>query len=202
MEEDSFRTWIADRLAGYDASHDLVHADNVARLAARICAAEGVGATVRTAAHFAALAHDLCDRKYCKAEEAAARLDALRVALLRCRVPADVATLVVRVVPLISFTRLARDGVPAHLEGDALAVFRVVSDADMLEAMGVCGVVRTHMFQAVSGRTSAGAHAYVRDYLLTYVDHLHHAWARAEGAERHARMLRICTEYERERDPL
>ena len=201
---DAFRAWIRDQLRTYDASHDAVHALNVERLATRIAADAALSDVARADVPYAALAHDLCDRKYCAPDDVADRLAALNGALASVEVDAEVARVVRCVVPLVSFTRLARDGVPSELDedADARAAYHAVSDADMLEAMGLTGMLRTHMLQAVRGSTTADAHAYVRTRLLTYLPHLHYAWARKEGARRHALMSRLCFQYERERDPM
>ena len=99
-----------------------------------------------------------------------------------------------------NFSRRLRDGVPPLLRTDppALAVYLAVSDADMLEAVGATGTLRTFMFQACHGTGTDAALEHVRTKLLRCKDLFTDEWAASEATTRTARMVRICDEYEQE----
>jgi len=162
--------WVHDACRGFDASHDAEHAAQVHRLSELVLAADLPFASrdVQQAVRCAAWTHDLCDRKYVSDVPAAAAHVAST-----CRdlgASAAAAKLAGTVVATMSFSaRLRRfDAAVAHAgSADArstewgdppgmteveLAVYRVVSDADLLEAMGTVGVVRTFMYQATTTR--------------------------------------------------
>ena len=200
MDEGSdadFQAWVREQLKTHDASHDFVHALNVAHLASKIGAQ--YDAPTRAAARYVALAHDICDVKYVRTE--AARKTRARAVGARLRahgVDEDVCDLVTDVLPLISYTRRRRRGVP-DLCTDARNVYLIVSDADMLEAMGVTGLVRTHIFQSHRLASTRAAHDYIAANLFECADYMHHKMARDEATRRLAVMKLMCAEYERER---
>ena len=147
---------------------------------------------VQQAVRCAAWTHDLCDRKYVTDVPAAAA----RVAST-CRdlgASEAAAKLAGTVVAAMSFSaRLRRfDAAAAHAGsaearsewGDPpgmteveLAVYRVVSDADLLEAMGTVGVVRTFMYQATHQATPFSALLHTEGTLQRGQDFLLHPWA-------------------------
>jgi hypothetical protein len=90
-------------------------------------------------------------------------------------------------------------GDPPGMTPTELAVYRVVSDADLLEAMGTVGVVRTFMFQATHNATPFSALLHTEGTLQRGLRFLFHPWAIAEGERRDAVMRQMCAEYRRER---
>lgn len=168
-----FEAWVRDALRGIDASHDIVHAQNVAVLAERIAAEERFPDDVRRACRLTALAHDVCDRKYV-GEGKMRKVETVLEALATER--ATVRELVRAVLPLISYSLRVQQGIPS-LHADALKVYHAVSDADMLEAMGATGVLRTFIFQATRQGATAEALAYVEGPLMQCKKYLYHPWA-------------------------
>ena len=70
-----------------------------------------------------------------------------------------------KVLPHISFSKRLAHGDPIGLTKTELQVYNIVSDADMLEAMGVVGVIRTFMFQAVMNNRSQSALTHIKETL-------------------------------------
>lgn len=203
-----FEAWIVDALSAHDASHDVVHARNVARIASDILRTDvwetivdpDARRTLSDVCRYTAMVHDFCDRKY--ALDVGERVREIGLALRDCGVDDEVRERVCLVAPLISFSRRKEHGPPAGLDETNMRAYLVVSDADMLEAMGITGFARTFMFQAASGRTSAGAYEYVRDNLFLCEEFLHHEYSKSEGRRRASKMRNACDWYIAERSPL
>lgn len=197
-----FAAWARHAVRRNDASHDMTHVLSVARNAIRICSRWDSHRShhhpLLPAAVAAALAHEVCDKKYVDDVPSARRR--LASALLRSGLDAETRRIVRVVVPLLSFSRRLRDGVPPLLQSDppSLSVYLAVSDADMLEAVGATGTLRTFMFQACHGTGTDAALEHVRTKLLRCVDLFTDEWAASEAKARTARMVRICDEYEEE----
>ena len=196
-----FRAWIAQQLQNFDASHDIVHVDNVVSNVKHIVQNENTYLTqyddISTICELTALAHEVCDKKY--TSNPSEKLNEMRVVLEKYGAEPNLVTTIVNVVPRISFSRRLKEGDPHDLTKKELLVYRIVSDADMLEAMGATGVVRTYMFQAVHGHTTKGAWTHTTDTLFRCNDYLYTNWAKVEGDKRHIRMKRICEELDDER---
>ncbi len=208
---DKIREWAIKRLEDHDASHDAVHASNVARICNLIMTEDlefNGDAAVREAILSIAWTHDICDQKYVSSNkedvvcEICTTLDQLGLQPRSLEI-------VKAVVGTISFsarlTRVAEGsgtGEPRDLFGDNLLAYRVVSDADMLEAMGIVGIVRTFMYQAVMKHTSGSAFSHIQTRLLRCKDYLHFKWSVQEGTSRYAAMQTACSELLRERQPI
>jgi len=200
--EPALRAWIVERVKGHDASHDIGHIDATVRHVKRIVSG-WQGEELREAAVLAALAHELCDAKYVdRPHQSLSELGTFLAPLAT----GDVQRLVLRVVPHISFSkRLARGGAaPDELLPDELLVYHAVSDADMLEAMGATGVVRTFVYQAVHGGADAGkawrgAADHLTEKLVLCADFMASHYAQQEARLRLARMRRIVRELAEER---
>lgn len=200
-----FRAWISNIMSGYDASHDIVHIDNVVSHCIKILDEVKTDQTTRenwNSLHMAtvltALAHDVCDKKYVRNTKS--KLSAMNFTLYRLGISPDIITMVTNVVPRISFSKRLREGEPLDLSVDELFIYKIVSEADYLEAMGATGVVRTYMFQAVHGHTAKGAWTHTTQNLFKCYDYLSFNYSLKEGAVRLARMKRICNELNDERD--
>ena len=106
-------------------------------------------------------------------------------------------------VPLISFSRRVKHGVP-DLNEDCLKVYLAVSDADYLESLGAIGVVRTFIYQAIKQKNSEnvlyGANVFIKNNLTKTYEHMENDYAKKEGKCRLDRIHRICYEIDMERD--
>lgn len=195
----TFRAWISNQVCNYDASHDIVHIDNVVSHCIKILNTINMtDINIYMTTVLTALAHDVCDKKYVR--NVKSKLSALTCTLLRLGISPEITNMVVNVVPRISFSKRLREGDPLDLSSDELFVYRVVSDADYLEAMGATGVVRTYMFQAVHGSTAKGAWDHTTQNLFKCYEHLFFEYSKKEGFNRLQRMKRICDELKDERD--
>lgn len=196
----TFRAWISNQVSQYDASHDIVHIDNVVHHVMQILKESQVdnNSEVYLASILAALAHDVCDKKYVRNPNS--KVHTMKLTLQRLNVSKSVIDMVANVVPRISFSKRLREGEPFDLKNEELFIYRIVSDADMLEAMGATGVVRTYMFQAVHGHTAKGAWIHTTNTLFRCNDYLFSHYSRQEGLKRLNRMRRICEELKNERE--
>mgnify|MGYP001448431237 CR=1 FL=1 len=202
----TFRAWISNQMSNYDASHDIVHIDNVVshciKILMNVKKSEKDNFKNWENIYFAtiltSLAHDVCDKKYVR--NVKAKLSHLSITLYRLGISWDIVKMVTNVVPRISFSKRLREGEPLDLTADELFIYRVVSDSDYLEAMGATGVVRTYMFQAVHGHTAKGAWTHTTQNLFQCYNYLFFDYSLKEGKIRLERMKRICEELNAERD--
>lgn len=190
---------------GRDGSHDIHHAEAVARCTQSLCETsappiEGVDLEVAVGA---AWCHDVLDSKYCAddAPERQPRRDRLLSAAEAVLSDADAARRVLAIAETVSFTaRVSRGGkAPPGLSGRDVALYYCVSDADMLEAMGAIGVVRTCVYQASrhpKDEDAVGAIetalSYTDGTLTRCVDLMVHPLARAEAEKRKTMMLMLA----------
>ena len=132
--------------------------------------------------------HDALDGKYRPTRRTRAAVHRALVGAGLLDAPA--AERAIRVGERISFSaRVARGGAPpADLAPDDVALYLLVSDADMLEAMGAVGVVRTSVYQSTRFAGAPGAIEsaldYVEETLVRCQELLRHPRAVAEGARR------------------
>ena len=173
--------FVSRTLLAYDGSHDLEHARRVSRNAAHIFVGPREDLSVVLVA---SLAHDTCDAKY----NGRQRLGALELACRRDRMSEVDVTCVRRVVERISFSRLQKVGPPVDLSQRELRVWHCVSDADMLEAMGATGIVRTLMYQGHCGGDLDVALLYAEKCLLQCIHYIEQKCAHAEGTQRQETM--------------
>lgn len=189
--------FVNETMKPYDASHDIHHVESVVRNVIGIASAHGiVGDTVR-ATVFTALSHEMCDRKYVKDGEG--NLDKIRAILIDHGEKPQVVESVLASVPNISFSKRLQFGVPVFTNTMQSTTYHLVSDGDMLEAMGATGVVRTYMYQAAHGSSMYEAYTHITERLFKCFDHLHFDAAQKEGKRRLERMTRICMELVEER---
>lgn len=120
------------RLEGRSCGHDFFHADRVRRNALKLQAAEGGDARI---VELAALLHDVADPKLVADAEAAER--EVEGFLRGLSLPGDAVDHVLRILAGLSFGK-ELSGTAA----DKSPEFRVVQDADRLEALGAIGVAR------------------------------------------------------------
>lgn len=194
-----FRAWVSSQMASYDASHDIIHIDNVVHHVKKILFNENIDETssIYEACIISALGHDVCDKKYIRNPKS--KIVSMTNTLERLGASQNIVNITRNVVPRISFSKRSRDGEPYDLTENELFVYRVVSDADMLEALGATGVVRTYMFQAVHGHTARGAWLHTTNTLFRCINYLYFDYSKKEGEIRLDKMKRICSELEEER---
>tara|TARA_B110000046_G_C12992262_1_gene398356 strand:- start:54 stop:830 length:777 start_codon:yes stop_codon:yes gene_type:complete len=151
-----------------DGSHDIQHVRSVVHNVATVLRAKYGDANapgtqhIRRLSEAAAWVHDVCDRKY--AGKIQCSVKELYALLLRTLDQPD-ACLVFEAASHVSFSRLRRLGAP-QLPLLSSIVWRIVSEADMLEAMGVTGMIRTMMYQGAVHKTVDDALSYA-DNVLT-----------------------------------
>ena len=169
----------------YDGSHDITHAKRVLCNAYRIWVSERMHITRTTdLVLLAAFTHDTCDHKYgdtmCMAQK-------LQNAMCLENLRSSEIEVVISVVCNISYSRLKSIGNP-KMPSHSLRVWKIVSDADILEAMGATGIMRTLMYQGWKGRNFEEACQYITTNLLECEDYLHTACAKQEGRIRTSHM--------------
>lgn len=174
--------FVRQKTYSYDGSHDVDHALRVAWNAYRVCSRP----RLRLICTAAALTHDTCDHKYVDDKEASLKE---LCTFLTSVLGEQAAHAVVAVVREVSYSKLRRVGPPAHLPEDLYYVWSVVADADMLEAMGCVGLMRTIMYQGSNNHSLDKALSYARDHLTRCVGYMSHALAVSEANRRRDDML-------------
>lgn len=129
-------------LLGKDkGGHGIDHVDRVVRLAGAFADKEGAD---RQTVLLAALLHDVDDYKIF-GEDAASDLSNAQVILEKYSIGADVTEKVLDIIRNIGYNKYL-DGIrPSTLEG------MIVSDADMCDAIGAVGILRTHAYALSKG---------------------------------------------------
>ena len=120
-------------LAADNTGHGFEHVERVYRTAMKLAQAEAVDLDVVA---LAALLHDADDYKLFGAE-CAENLTNAKAIMHKAGVPADKQQAVCSVIANMGYSKALRGIRPVSAEG------KVVSDADMLDAMGALGVMRT-----------------------------------------------------------
>jgi len=132
--------WIQQKLASVDAGHDWWHAVRVRNNALKIAEKEGGNKLI---IETAALIHDLVDDKFFnpdKAEkEIAEKLNSLSF-------KQDDINHILQIITSMSFSK--------ELDGNSFdsLEFRIVQDADRLDAIGAIGIARTFSYGGHKGR--------------------------------------------------
>ena len=127
------------------------------------------------------------------------KVTSLRDACVAADYPLPVAESIAKVASAISFSKRLKRGVPSDFDEVELEAYHSVSDADMLEAMGSTGVVRTFVYQACMGNGSAkDALQHVQNKLTLCDSYMWYAASQKESKRRLATMLLICHELQRE----
>lgn len=136
------REQVARLLEREASGHGLDHADRVQALALRFAAAEQAD-PVLTA--WIALLHDVDDYKLFGQEQANQLSHARRI-LQEAEVEGDRQEQICKAMGVLGYSKRLQGIVPETLEE------RVVSDADMCDALGANGILRTYAFGLASGR--------------------------------------------------
>ncbi len=133
-------TWVKQKLTSVDAGHDWWHAVRVRNSALKIAEKEGGN---RLIIETASLVHDLVDDKFFnpdKAEkEIAEKLNSLSF-------KQDDINHILQIITSMSFSK--------ELDGNSFdsLEFRIVQDADRLDAIGAIGIARTFSYGGHKGR--------------------------------------------------
>lgn len=147
-------------LKDYDGSHDIHHAINVAKNVTCIHKQDG---DLQKLAIIAALLHDTCDKKYVDKEKALSDIKGF----LTNHLPSDDVDDILSAIQHISFSSLRING-PPQLNSRSMQIWRIVSEADMLEAIGVTGFIRTLMYQGHKENNLEDARAYMSEQLVPH----------------------------------
>lgn len=141
MNIDAIREDVEALLGEDRGGHGIDHVDRVVKLAGAFADIEGADKRVVL---LAALLHDVDDYKIF-GEDAARDLSNARAILEKYRVDITVTEKVVAIIRTIGYNKYL-DGVrPTTLEG------MIVSDADMCDAIGAVGILRTHAYALSKG---------------------------------------------------
>ncbi|MGYP000003225529 len=130
---------VRNMLSGEQSGHGFDHVERVYRLALELAEKEGADKEI---AGLAALLHD-CDDYKLAGEEAAEKLPNARRILTIAGANDDMREKVLNIVARMGYSKSLKGIRPLSLEG------KVVSDADMLDAIGVGGIIRCLQYAVV-----------------------------------------------------
>lgn len=208
----SITTQVRELLAVDKSGHGMEHVDRVLKLALSFAEHEGADVTIVT---LAALLHDVDDYKLFGEESAKGLLNATRI-LREHDVDSEVSSAVLDIIKTMGYNRYLEGVRPTNLEG------KIVSDADMCDAIGAIGILRTHAYALSKGneffdktiapihetmsaeeyraqqKTHSAQHFF--DKLLTIPSILMTESGRKEGAKRQAIMVHFLAELFDEED--
>ena len=144
-------SFVREELSAMDGSHDWWHVDRVRKTALSLAAEERVPVASLEVVELAALLHDVRDWKYSGDRDAGER--AVRAFLERHAYDPERLEAVVDIVANVGFkNELPSDDDDSPSPGGSTAnatrspEFRVVQDADRLDAMGAIGIARTFCY--------------------------------------------------------
>ena len=128
--------FVKNRLEGAEAGHDWFHTERVWKLARKISENEKCNSTV---VDLGALLHDIADPKFHNGDETLA-LKVSEEFLRSQNLTAEIISQVLFIIKFISFKN--RFEMPEQLPVE----FKIVQDADRLDALGAIGIARTFNF--------------------------------------------------------
>ena len=134
---------VEELMAGMDASHDIWHVRRTVQLAKKIHESEGGNLEIIL---LAAYLHDVADAKYHNGDEALAG-KIIREILGEYAYPDDAVHHIENIVTNLSFRHQIR---PDYKAVETIE-FRIVSDADKLDAIGAIGIARAFHFGGARG---------------------------------------------------
>ncbi|KAF8599116.1 hypothetical protein BDV93DRAFT_477803 [Ceratobasidium sp. AG-I] len=189
----------------YDPSHDALHVNRVRRTALALARAQNPEPDLLVV-ELAALLHDVLDKKYVSAAEAADPHGFFRPFFERVASHLDLladgrAHLVVRIVENVSWTTEKKLRAENKLEAwhESCIELHCVQDGDRLDAIGAFGILRTAAYSAAVNsplfvppgdpRASISCVEHFHDKLLHIRERLKTPQGRALGAQRHQLML-------------
>jgi uncharacterized protein len=132
--------WVKEKLTATDAGHDWWHAVRVRNNAIKIAEKEGGNLKV---IETAALIHDLIDDKFFDTKKA---LSEIKDKLRQLNYTEDETGHIISIITSMSFSK--------ELEGSGFdsPEFRIVQDADRLDAIGAIGIARAFSYGGHKGR--------------------------------------------------
>lgn len=132
---------VRNLLAVDKSGHGMEHVDRVLQLALLFAKSEGADTAIVT---LAVLLHDVDDYKLFGQESADGLLNATRI-LRQHNVDSETSSAVLDIIKTMGYNRYLEGVRPSSLEG------KVVSDADMCDAIGAIGILRTHAYALSKG---------------------------------------------------
>jgi uncharacterized protein len=147
----SAEAFVREELSGMDGSHDWWHIHRVRQLALSLATEENLPPASIEIVELAALLHDVRDWKYSSDVNAGA--DAVSTWLALQQYPMDKAAIIVHIISRMGFkeelskARGSENGAAVVL----LPEFKVVQDADRLDAIGAIGIGRTFCYGGATG---------------------------------------------------
>lgn len=184
-----FVEYASQKMKNNDGSHDLSHASRVAKNVSRILPENH---EYCMCAIVCAWLHDVCDKKYVNTD------DAIRSISRACRRRKfSEFELLENVLKNISYTKLRVHGPPQFDDNKTFQVWNIVAQADMIEALGVIGVIRTLMYQGSVDNSIKEAILYCKQNLLQSVEFINISPnMKKESRKRHQHMKEWLTCYE------
>ena len=135
--------FVREELAGMDGSHDWWHIHRVRQNALSLALEENLPAVSLEVVELAALLHDVRDWKYSGDVDAGA--DAVREWLQKQGYPRDKTDAIVDIISRMGFKEELKS--TTTTSNDVLSPeFKVVQDADRLDAIGAIGIGRTFCY--------------------------------------------------------
>ncbi|KAH7341233.1 hypothetical protein B0J17DRAFT_693671 [Rhizoctonia solani] len=198
----------------YDPSHDAYHVNRVRRTAVALAKAQTPQPDLLVV-ELAALLHDVLDKKYVTAEEAADPHAYFRPFFESVKEEVDLLAdgrgrLIVRVIENVSWTTEKKLRAENKLEPwhESCVELHCVQDADRLDAIGAFGIMRVSAYSAAVNRPlhtppddpqdSHTAIQHFHDKLLHIKDRLKTPQGRKLGAQRHQFMLQFLDAVDKE----
>ncbi|KAH7312785.1 hypothetical protein B0J17DRAFT_584992 [Rhizoctonia solani] len=198
----------------YDPSHDAYHVNRVRRTAVALAKAQTPQPDLLVV-ELAALLHDVLDKKYVTAEEAADPHAYFRPFFESVKEEVDLLAdgrgrLIVRVIENVSWTTEKKLRTENKLEPwhESCVELHCVQDADRLDAIGAFGIMRVSAYSAAVNRplhtppddpqVSHTAIQHFHDKLLHIKDRLKTPQGRKLGAQRHQFMLQFLDAVDKE----
>ena len=144
-------------MISHDGSHDFEHAKRVAANTKQLISDQD---PLYHCAMACAWLHDVCDKKYTNPERA------IKTINRHCRRQKFAhSSLLEQVIKNVSYSKLRLVG-PPQLDEIALKVWNIVSQSDMIEALGITGIMRTLLYQGSRNNHISGAIGYIKNSLL------------------------------------
>lgn len=132
---------VSKLLARDTSGHGIEHVERVVKLALSLAESEEADKNVVT---LAALLHDVDDYKLFGQESADGLLNARQI-LDKHKVDEETAAAVLEIIGSMGYNKYLEGIRPSTLEG------KIVSDADMCDAIGAIGILRTHAYALSKG---------------------------------------------------
>ena len=147
----------------YDGSHDISHINRVCSYIDIFTQYDSI--PFRISCLIVGTLHDVIDSKY----SYASNIDTIET-LLHNLNTSDISN-VILALKNISYSKLSRDG-PPQIALPALKIWRIVSDCDMLDALGAIGCIRTLMYQGYTEKSAQEGMDYIGTRLIDRFEYI------------------------------